>query len=412
MIKRIFSVLVSLTLMSNAISFISVQALSIDEVYVSEETAQQEYDELIYSFVYGENAAAATSNLSIGMSETQVDYPSNYAGACYDANGSNKLDIYLTDDDVNEYLHILDYSTVEFHQVDYSMEDLLEAKDAVLPYMGEYNIISSALIQKDNTIEIIGDADFSITDFYELVDDLNIDANIFDVSIDEDLEITTTASTATGGSEVYTSINCATIGFNAYKSSTGQYGIVTAGHFLASLKPEKIIYVNGTVINSVGYSTYKFDGIDAAFIPFYSTSVWTSTSVSQSTSEYGFIKSIKYASSSLEGTAVKKYGVTTGVESGTILSISVNMTVNDEESGTSATITDMLKCSNKNMHGDSGGPIGIVSGSSSPYSMSLMAITTSMDTHYSDEEDNEIGYTYATKVTNIVGQLGVTVVTA
>ncbi len=80
----------------------------------------------------------------------------------------------------------------------------------------------------------------------------------------------------------------------------------------------------------------------------------------------------------------------------------------DDESGTSVTITDMLKCSNKNRGGDSGGPIGVVTGSSSPYSMSLMAITNIRDSHYS----STVGYTYATKITNIVGQFGLTVVTS
>ena len=48
-----------------------------------------------------------TLNQNNQIAEIEIDYPDNYAGACYNACGDGKIDIYLTDDQKENYTSFL-----------------------------------------------------------------------------------------------------------------------------------------------------------------------------------------------------------------------------------------------------------------------------------------------------------------
>lgn len=345
--------------------------------------------------------------------DMEIDYPNNYAGACFNADGSQKLDIYLTDDNKDAYLEILDQNIVNFHNAEFSMDELIYAKELIDPYIIEYNISILALVQQDNTIEITGNNDFDKESFYELTTALDVDSDIYTIkNTVAKTSCTATKSTALAGDNVGVGSSVGTVGFNAYNNRTKEFGIVTAGHLLSNQKPENMIYAGGSFINAVGNST-KIDtnsSCDAAFIPFYSMDHWQQTAMFNCTSEFGFIKSYTYPTSCLEETMLTKYGISSNKQTGYITSISA--TISDG----STVNYDTLECSNYNKSGDSGGPIGIVSGSSSPYNMSIVGITTSTDCSKNEyNPDGSLkfaaGNTYASKITNIIGYFGLNIVT-
>lgn len=411
-IKKLVSAVTALSVFACSGSFCYADEVSANQAlfFISEEEIQEEFNKLIYSFAVESDSIQFYDISGMAMySDSDIDFPDNYAGACYCADGNAALDIYLTDDNKDAFLDVLDENIAKFHEVDFSLEELLSAQELISSYMEEYNIRSAAIIQKENTIQINGYENFSETDFYELLVELNIDSDIVTIE-SESSPITTTASkrTAPAGSRISTYNNSggyATIGFNAYNRSSGQYGVITAGHFFEGLRVETMIMSNGDVINSKYYATISYDNnsdCDAGFLPFCNDT-WSAVNAFGCDHDFGFINSIKYPAAALEGTSVVKYGDTTGKQEGQLVSSYINIFFDN----TKKTICDLIYCSNLNKGGDSGGPIGTISNAGTPYNMSIMAITTGTDNRYGE---NNGGITYATKINNIYSRLNVVIV--
>ncbi len=113
--QTIFSVIVSSTLLFN-INFPYVcnaeteKITTLYDIYSLQETAQNEYNKMMYEFASNSNAVMTCGTTEVIM-DMEIDYPDNYAGACFNADGSQKLDIYLTDDNNDAYLEILETKT-------------------------------------------------------------------------------------------------------------------------------------------------------------------------------------------------------------------------------------------------------------------------------------------------------------
>ena len=86
-------------------------------------------------------------------------------------------------------------------------------------------------------------------------------------------------------------------------------------------------------------------------------------------------------------------------------------TTPDEMGNPAGQKKDMLKCKVTNYGGDSGGPIGFLSGSNSPYTLSIIGITMGggdpIDPY---AEFKTYQTTYATKITNVFSALKISLV--
>jgi len=199
-----------------------------------------------------------------------------------------------------------------------------------------------------------------------------------------------TATNALGGSSASSSSATATLGFNAYRASDGKYGVVTAAHFATS--GTIIKNALGTSIGSASVRQYS-GPIDAAFIPFPSTIIKSYrlcvVTVPDADRLTGWGSSTIVA-----GVTTYKYGKTTGLNSGQVVSASTSINVGG------ITFTDQIKISNTQLAGDSGAPVVVV-----PYGpmlypeKNILGIAT-----FADTSNNG----YVSKVGNIKSALSIT----
>lgn len=356
------------------------------------------YNDMINSFAYECVFASRTRTLNQNnqIAEIEIDYPDNYAGACYNADGDGKIDIYLTDDQKENYTAFFESDEIDFHKVDFTLDELIEAKNKINPYMHDYNIEGLGIYQKENTIKISYNENFSEPAFNELLDELNINRDMINIFRED--KFTDTAATVPAGSRI--EINqYGTVGFNAYRPQTAQYGIVTAGHLFTDVSNATTIRDSSNrVINTRG-STVVYhnanDNVDCAFIPFNGSYGWRTTTNYSNSGYTGYVVGSVYVNSTLEGTPVVKYGANTGRETGEIISISYDGNMGGLYK------YDYIHCSNRNKGGDSGGPIGIESNGE----LTLVALTCNRNYYYSNEE----GQTFGCKLTNVFGKLGVNI---
>ena len=386
--------------------------------YCTEEIALEQFNKLMMSFDKGFGDENKRYVVVLREGDKAYSFPDNYAGACYNAEGKGKLNIYLTDDNIKPYLTVLDKEYVIFKKVDYSLNYLLETQKVISTYHKELFIKENSIIQKNNNIEIYV-KEGHVKDFYTLIERFGIDANLVTVkeykndnSLIDDIEDDTLHSDFIRGDVASTNaihtavagkrISCTgngyqSVGFNAYHYISQEYGVVTAAHGFLNVQPYQTISI-GTVINVVGNTySYYVDGsnCDAAFVPFSNQDNWASTRLFMGGNTSGFINSSNAVTSSLENTTVYKYGATTGEKSGIITSAYSDL----EFSDTGYYITDMFKANNYNDNGDSGGPVGIRTGSTNPHYLSILGITTGMEYAYHN--------TYATKMSNVINRLHV-----
>lgn len=362
-------------------------------VNIKYEEIYDDYNRMINSFAYDCVFYNKTRSLDQNeqISEIAIDYPDNYAGACYNANDDGKLDIYLTNKEKEDYIAFFEDDEINIHLVDFSLDELIEAQNKISPYMSKYNIEGIGLYQKDNVLKISYNEEFSESYFKELLVDLAINEQMIEFEGNE--SIVDTAATVPSGSRIDIS-QYGTVGFNAYRSQTKQYGIVTAGHLLKDVSNSTTIRDSSNrVINTRGSSIVynnANDVVDCAFVPFNGSYGWRTTTNYNNSGYTGNIIGSNYVHSTLEGTQVVKYGATTGKETGTILSTSYNGNMGGLYK------YDYILCSNHNEGGDSGGPIGIESNGD----LTLVALTCNRNNNYE---------TFGCKITNVIGRLGVNI---
>lgn len=137
--------------------------------------------------------------------------------------------------------------------------------------------------------------------------------------------------------------------------------------------------------------------MDAAFIPFSDQNAWLKTcQVKRQTGTSGLpatsnISSELVASSIYEGMPIKKYGISSGVKTGSVVITSVDTGVDGK------VIFDTVKMSVNTLGGDSGGPV------LTSTSNALMGITIRRST------DNLYGYAIKSpKITSMLGLVPLT----
>lgn len=379
--KRLFALI-------SAILFVQAQI-----IYPDEENSAFAASYMGYSKMMSDFFADSTYSL-YGLADLDhSNVPDEYAGAYYGLNGDNSVTVFLTDlshqDVYEEWI-----PNAKFQEVSFSYDYLLHVWDALTQAMEYLDIASVRLSEKENCVIVSCSYADSVN---KLIKSLGISVDA--IRFEAYSEISHTSSYAYSGTILKngsTGNRVGTIGYNAYKPQTGQYGIVTAGHVITNTAGTNSPYLTftGSTINTKDNAVYQSNGnLDAAFIPFGSTN-WVQTPIyfSGATASRGNIIGYEYVTSYLCGTTVQKYGNETLAQSGVVLESVCSISVGDK------IYTDFVHCSNYNDLGDSGGPIG-VEVYQSGYKLDLIGITSC--------KDNSDSSTYACKITNICSGLGV-----
>ena len=296
---------------------------------------------------------------------------------------------------------------VVYHVKDYSYAYLSNIADTLTENMTSLEIYGVGVKQEDNVVDVdisaSADRTQILTYLSSVIPDFEESAVRF---IESDIYYAAANKTAYPGDELsYTSwftTYRGTIGFHA-KDSSGNYGLVTNSHVAPSGQSMKY---DGTTIGTPTYSTIG-GKIDAAFIPFSNTSSTTWQRTYQlkefNTTTYGTIYDVASSSQIVEGSRVKKYGITSGVNYGYITYTSKSCTYYDHDGNLIATLTDCIYYDNISQSGDSGGPVGLVA----PVAKAkfyLIGIT------FAASNDTTIGI--GCKVSNIVSAFNITPVTS
>lgn len=390
-IKKFFTIVASISLLSSALSFNSSAEILDDRhdmIMERQETCQKEYEKLLLSFV--------DNNI--------LDYPDEYGGIYFD-NGTGITTLCLTDINKSiEYSSYFNDSILKFKKVEYSLDELNETYQFISKNMKENNITTVSVSEKNNNIEISVPKDSDKSNVLDYINSngFSTESIIFiENSAPEEYEIdslSTNVNFAYSGSEMYAATSGATyvgtVGTNAYNPNTNQYGIITAGH-MANISgtysfknSSSVVFNNNSGVNCI------FGGVcDIAFIPFNSSNSFMSTSTLKNGNNTTCIYDTQpIVSPYMVGFEVVKYGTTTGKQTGVLTNLSSSITYSD---GTN--ISDMIKYDMNRAGGDSGAPMGIeYSNGDGLYFMGIHSGGSGTSC-------------YATKYRNIVDNLGVVI---
>jgi len=363
-------------------------------------------------------------------------YPEDYAGTYYNQYDDNKMTLYLTNfDNLNYYQTFFDSDICHFELVEYSYNDLTTLFDYLSYSMVELDLNTVSIDELNNCVKVGINEDMSNKDIIDYVESLGYDIGmvtfeynvreetIVENVITDDIKIdlnnqtyTTSANTsysANSGSIIFSydedltnftgtivPNSWATIGYNAYNSSTNQYGIVTAGHFLSNNTDNYLYNEDGILINKNqnGCIYYNDSNVDAAFIPANSgnkliPSLYIENYLTGDI--YILQKEQSTLSPAMVNMTVYSFGVTTGMQKGTISDMTASFSV--AESG--ITISNCIEVDFTIQPGDSGGPLAFYTIQDTPR-MAVMGICKGYSYYGSTS--------YFVKVNTINKYLGVT----
>ena len=153
---------------------------------LSEEIAIEQFENLMKE-IYNSSEESNYFSISSDFNNKNYDkieyllYPDDYAGACYNADGTGKLDIYIVNGKFSNYTGFVDKSKINFHNAKYSLNDMLETQTILYLNYNELYIMECSIIQKDNKIEVKV-LDNHLQDFYSKLKKLPIDPDMLTVS--------------------------------------------------------------------------------------------------------------------------------------------------------------------------------------------------------------------------------------
>ncbi len=396
--KKQLSVIVSIACLLGVVTGFSSAAVAPKENSYEQDLAAayqclEVYGELLDGFALSSTALLKSSERKIAMDD--IDYPDDYAGAYFNADGDRKLNIYLTDfENLDYYKDILGDKIVNYYDVDYSFNDLYNLYDFSDNDMIKWGINSVSIDDKNNEVDITMKDDKYISPFVDYLKLNNYDPEIanFEVS-DEQIstlsetiienantgisstDITTSATKSARSGELvkgvsdqwflhpdgyyYKKVSLGTITCNAYDPTTGKYGVILSGHQVTPSIPTTFRNTEDELINSnpAEWKSSVVEKGDCAFIPFdssmnYVPSIFLTNATSGSLS---FINRTQFITSpGLNGSPIVQYGNTTGKQTGTITNLFYSYPTTNGLVHTDFIQTDITAIS-----GDSGGPMGI-----------------------------------------------------
>src|SRR5574344_1512583 len=364
--KRMFTFAVSLSISMVTLSFSGL----------SSSAENKDADSIDMDYLYNTNRNAYSVELfqdfveSFPVESTDgvktTIFPNSYGGAYIDDNNVLHVKV-VNDENTTDYglisknyistfekesnVNNLDKDII-IENAKVNLTELLKIQNILELVMIKYDISSIYTDEQTNTLNIalLDDSkkDDILTYLKENFDGFDDGCIVFVEGSAISTTASNTTSNALAGSSSSSSAGTATLGFNAYKSSTGKYGVVTAAHFATS--GTTIYNAKGTSIGSA--NVRQFSGsIDAAFVPFGS-SITQSKRINQLSSPNDTLTGYYSNNSSIiQGMNTTKVGNTSGVNYGTVLSSNVSVVA----SGT--LLSNQVKLSNTQLAGDSGGPV-------------------------------------------------------
>lgn len=320
-IKRILSLVFSLSVSLLTMSVgVSSSAMSNFDNSTSDMEYLYDNDRNSYSIELFKNFISSCPSNNVGSVET-TDFPDNYGGAYIDE--KNVLHIKVVDSvddgftlknstniaDIKKNIGAVDVNNdVIIEEAEVSLEEMLEIQKTLDSVMVDFDISSTYTDEEKNVLGIslldISKKDDIITYLKKNINNFNSNSVLFEQGEAISLSASDTSNNALAGSESSSSDGWATLGFNAYNSSSGKYGVVTAAHFATS---------GTTIYNSVGTtigkpSVRQFSGtLDAAFVPFGS-SISPSKYISQLSSPNDKLTGYYSNSSIVQGMTTTKVG--------------------------------------------------------------------------------------------------------
>ena len=299
-------------------------------------------------------------------------YPANYAGEYLD---DNTLIVNITDGideysiesassalSVTEYMDLMNDSTaVEINVVEYSLNNLIEMYNQLIPYLFEnYDVAGLCIDQRANQIKI----SVLENDYQNLLNDTFIQNNIdmLDIEIGE---YAVACTNMFGGNKITNAGGIpSSIGIGG--SYNGEPAILTCGH---GFEVGDSIYFNGTKIGEVevqrcnqseGHTTLDTYG-DFSIVPISNSQYVPTHRVQNATSTTEVVGTY---SSLLQGADVLKYGCIAGYAWGEVLQTNYYLAFGHSEfqndyfvSGLTQSILTNGKGTDVSAQGDSGGPI-------------------------------------------------------
>lgn len=312
-----------------------------------EEYFVSKFDDLMTSF---KNRDLTDINYILNRNVSEI-FPEDYAGAYFSDN--SELNLFVTDECKNDlYKSFFASDSLRIHKVRFSLSELIDAQYSLLK-LGFKNIITY-VSQSDNKVIIIGETEKVIFDIKNKLQENGLDLSMYNFSIDcIDSEDTSAYMSKSGdgvANPFESTVLWGTVGFNVYDPINKKNGIVTAGHLCDNGATYLYDYDKSHVIGSVKKKIID-SNVDCLYVEFAPPGFWQPTNLVYnylSKQNEGAITKVEGVSSLLEGTEVRKFGITSGMNTGKIISAYFSV---DE-------LVNHIYCSNYNDYGDSGGPIG------------------------------------------------------
>lgn len=337
---------------------------------------------------YSEFLSQLTKNytpmFSAKSSSADYVYPDDYAGVYFNEFNDNKMTLLLTDfENLQYYKNIFNSDICHYELADYAYNDVCSLYDELSYVLSDFNNVNYIAIDVINNrvkVEIVKENDNQ--DIIDYVSNLGYDANMLefeltskknDVIIEngntnlEDEEISRVSiNSASGvsynaysGSKIYSPQKYVSVGYNAINKQTGEYGIVTAGHFFSNSNIDKIYNQDGVLINENRKGCIYYDNTitDVAFIPANSVntlkpSVYIRNFANYNNNQSAISKQATSLSPAMVNTVVYSFGATTGKQEHTIVDMDRAFNVNGVTVKCICT-----KSSSQVKGGDSGGPL-------------------------------------------------------
>lgn len=357
------------------------QSLSVED---SEKLKAQSDCSIAYGTFLSELPTNYPEMFSMKQESAEYIYPEDFAGTYFNKYDDNKMTLYLTNfDNIDYYKSFFSDNICHFELAEYSYNDLSTLFDNLSYNMVDLDLSRVSIDDLNNRIEVNINNETSTESFVDYVQDLGYDTNMVNIeygSEDEiimesdEVEVTSNnqVSTMSTTSTPYYAYpghqikivnssgigSAGTIGYNAYNPTTGQYGIVTAGHVINSDTACKYARNKDDVLissNRNNWIFYKDINLDAAFIPADSSNTFDPIYFIKnnliSSSTYILQKEQSSLSTAMVNMTVYSFGITTGMQGGTITDMSVSVNNN------SVTTRNCIEVNFLTQSGDSGGPL-------------------------------------------------------
>lgn len=304
--------------------------------------------------------------------------------------------------------------------VDHSLNELNKEMKKIEKYLDE-NIQSVKRDDMNNTI-VISYIDLTDSQMEKISKSSTISDIIF-IQI-ETLPVTTASYTVYNGDGLDLNddgLDDVTIGFGAINNSTGQRGIVTAGHIeISGYEEDDNIYYNGRLAGT--FDVIQWSGtVDASFASlrdawyrfpkFYNTDVYQIDGVLS-----GMYSDYKdYSDTILQGSTIYGKFNVSGNQSGTVSYASSSQTYCGEDTSGSTvcrTITDMIESDVRAVRGDSGGSLLYYEYPYLPYPFHVAYLISIQSGSYLPGETGDgwtvDSYSFSSKAVNILEDLDLT----